>query len=184
MIKDDTDFRNDPIAELIEAETQGALSKFLAEDFEAKVRARIPAVPSRKRSVLTPRRRALPAWIAAAALILVGVALLLLPPEKKQGPQMASTIEHLLRQAPGMGGVIDLAAARLQVEEDRFSPAESAIVSALLAGRQSAAAPRKSAPKTKSSDEAKRPRPLGLEEMYKILFIDKSVERVLTLISS
>jgi len=35
-----------------------------------------------------------------------------------------------------------------------------------------------------ASEAAAPSRPLGIEEMFKILFIDRSVERALTLISS
>lgn len=173
------------IDHLIAAETESALDKFRGGDFAGRVRRKIDTGPP-------PRRRrfaflgAVPraAWVAMTAAVLVGAALLLFPPEKKQRSQIASTIEDFLRQAPVSQEVESPAAKRPRAEEDRVSPAETAIVTALLAGKQSASAALKSAPGPKSSGEAKRLRPLGLEEMYKILFIDKSVERVLKLMSS
>jgi len=185
MTPDRPDDANHLIDRLVAAESNDALAEFRTKDFAAAVRMKIAtSSPPRKRRFAFLGAVPLPARIAGAAAVLVGVALLLSPPGKKQGSQMTSAIEDLLRQAPVSQEVESPAAKRSRVEKDRVSPAETAIVAALLAWKQSAAAAQESVPETKPSGEAKRLRPLGLEEMYKILFIDKSVERVLKLVSS
>ena len=186
MTPDRPDDTNDLIDRLVAAESNDALAEFRTKDFAAAVRKKMAAgPPPRKRRFAFLGAVPRPARIAGvAALIFIGVALLLLPPGKKQERLMASTIESLLLHAPGGGEVEAPGALRSPEDAPTPSPTESAIVRAILAGKESASAVAKSGPDARVPAPAKRPRPLGWEEMYKILFIDKTVERVLTLMSS
>jgi hypothetical protein len=181
----DPNSQSDVIEQVIAAETERALARFRTKDFAADVQKRIAAgSPPKKRRFRILGAVPRPVWIAFAVAIVAGAGLLLLSPGRKQRPQMASTIERLLLHLPDWDKAESPSDLPRDDEAGVFSPMQTAIVQALLAGRKSAAATPPAFQEAKPAGEVKRLPPLGLEEMYKILFIDKSVERVLALISS
>ncbi len=167
---------------LIRAEEEASLARFRAGDFEAEVRKRVEAADGSK-TESRPRGLRRPAWAlagAAAGVLIVAAGLLLL--RSPDGPSaMVRSIEQSLTGAPG----IEALAADRSVGRDasESAPGESDAVhlaAALASGRTGGTG------STESRRTAPRPdaRPLSLEEIYKIVMVDKSIERALSLITS
>jgi hypothetical protein len=176
----DTDKKADEviIRELVKAEEEAALARFRANRFQERLNEKLgtadaqPTLPSFFHAI--PR----PVWISATALLLVAGTLLSLRPFKAPASNGTMTVASFLRQLPGMQ-VIEKTP---QISEFSFPPG-SALgeeINAALSGpnAQPGAVPtlgRNSAfitidPKIK---------PMGLEELYNILIVNKSVEHVL-----
>jgi hypothetical protein len=173
MTTDDFKRQDDLIERLITAEADEALEKFRSGDFAEKVRTRIESVELPPKKRFAPLSgRFWPTWAAIAGGIVIAAAVLFWSKATGPGPDMAAVIESFIRLEPAVRAV------------ESPAPSPPAIVSALLAGRQSAIPPKRTAPDANAPVRVGRPAPLGLEEMYKILFVDKSIERVLALMSS
>ena len=172
---------DETIDRLIAAETESALAKFRAGDFNARVQRRIEArtpAPVKRSAFLgiIPK----PAWIAAATavVVLAAAAVLFFSPVKERKPLMASAIEQLILHAPAAENAGIPPVQKPGESSPTLSPMESTIVRALLAGK--AGASRQRMPEAR----VLRIPSLSLEEKVKILLIDKSVERVLALMTS
>jgi hypothetical protein len=163
---------------LIKAEEEAALGRFRTSRFPERLGENL-----RTRGTQPGRPAFFPAisrpiWISAAALLLVAGTLLSLRPFKAPASNGTMTVASFLRQLPGMQ-VIEKTP---QISEFSFPPG-SALgeeINAALSGpnAQPGAVP------TLGRDSAfimidPKIKPMGLEELYNILIVNKSVERVL-----
>jgi hypothetical protein len=169
---------------LIRAEENAALARFRAKDFEANVRRRIGDASQGETERPFCRIMARPAWITVAGgilLIAVGFIVFRRPAPK---PDLARSIEDILRLAPGIEALeAGFSAGGRALEATAAAPDANKLAALIAWSMRSGAAP------SAGSNEAvpRKPRemrPLDLEEVYQILFIDKSIERVLTLVTS
>ena len=168
---------------LIRSEEDAALARFRSEDFESKVRRRIAAASPGENDRPIGRIFTRPVWIAAAAgilLIAVGIAVLHRPAPR---PDLARSIEGILRLAPGIEALeAGLWAGGGETETVSAAP-DARNLAALLIGGMSSAAARSAAAGADVPRKSREARPLSLEEMYRIVSVDKSIERVLMLVS-
>ena len=172
----------DLIGPIIAEEQRAALTRFRASSFEAGIQERIDAIPpaERRRGIgayLSPAGwGAVAGGLAACALLLA----ILLPPAAEKA-DIARSIERFLERNPevlvqlsgtsGIGGGLDPAG--------NASSGLSAILAGIRGERNTSVEQKRIGPLVSGPFG----RPLSLEEMYKILFIDMSIERVLALIS-
>ncbi len=182
---DHTDETNkDVIEKLIAMEEEESLARFRASDFETKVRTKVRQLSGREgRHSL---RRAVPtaAWVSLAAVMLAGAVILVILPKKTSGPDMAQMIADVLRQTPRIQTMKENARIETAPENKVASPMEQGFRSVLLAGIQSPGSDRSLNPNSPPASAKPKSRFLSLEETYKILVIDKAVERFLALIPS
>jgi hypothetical protein len=167
---------------LIRAEESAALARFRAGDFEADVRKRIAGAPRVERERPFGRILARPAWIAIAAgilLIAVGLALFRRPAPK---PDLARSIEDILRLAPEIDTLEAGFSAGGRAPEATAVAPEADNLAALIARSRSFGEARSSG-RGESVPRKREIRPLSLEEIYRIVSVDKSIERVLMLVS-
>ena len=172
------------IEKLIAMEEEESLAKFRASDFEAKARKRIGGISGRKGRSSLWRTVPAAAWVSLAAVMLAGTVILLILPKKAPGPDMAQMIADILVQSPPIRVPADHAPAETAPQNEVASPMGRKILSVLLGGSQNSESDRslnRSSPPTSAQPKS---RSLSLEETYKILIIDKAVERFLALISS
>lgn len=168
---------------LIDVEVSAALAKFRSGDFDAAVRKNIGEMKIQKSGISPSRGLRRPVWIAAGLGLLAGILTLTILFQKSPRPDMAQAIKNALQRAPGILALERHPSERLLAREEIPSFLNNEIQSALRLRR------RKPAQAGPSEEDAATPgkiqnlRPLTLEEIYKILVIDKSVERVLALIS-
>jgi hypothetical protein len=180
-----TDQSNQHVLEqLIAAEEKESLAAFRASDFEAKVRKKVQDVSGRKGHP-SPRRAApAAAWVRAAAVMLAGAVILLTLAKKEPGPTMTQMITDILSQTQPNRILADHAPAETAPQSEAASPMERRILAALRAGAQGPEAERLSGRSARPASIKPGSGSLSLEETYKILIIDKAVERFLSLISS
>jgi len=167
---------------LIRAEESAALARFRSEDFESHVRRRITVSPKEKARPFG-RMLARPVWIAAAGgilLIAVGISLLRRPAPK---PDLARSIEGILRLAPDFRALEVGLGARSRGSEAAAAAPDASNLAALIVGGMSSAATRSAEPGAEVMRKSRETRPLSLEEIYRIVTVDKSIERVLMLVS-
>jgi hypothetical protein len=166
------------VRQIVEAEAKAALARFRAGRFQERLNEKLgtadaqPARPSFFRAV--PR----PIWISAAALVLVGAALLGLRLPRAPASNGAMTVASFLRRLPLM-----------QAMEKTPQISEfSALPGSPLGEKIHAALSRPNAQPGASNGLRSRAfksinldtKPMDLEELYDILIGKKSVERVLT----
>jgi len=174
------EIENDRIQRLIAEEENTALAKFRACDFEANVRKRIAEIPARKSGPSFRQILPIPAWVAiAVGLLFTGLVVVFLS-QKTPRSNMAHTIEAVLGQTDGFLAKRYDAAERRQPGGEVVSAADNFLTDVL----RNASSARNPASPLPAPAKTPRVKPLRLEEIYRILFIDKSIERVLTLISS
>jgi hypothetical protein len=171
---------------LIDAEVDAALAKFRTSDFEPRLRQKARA-ESEGRSV-SARLRTLPvwAWPAAAAVVFsCGLILLssLTSSRRPPLPDLAVTVENILRRAPGYHALERGEAGLPRAVEESPSPMNVQVRTALLKARRSAASMPLTDEARASSGKSSKRRPMTLEEIYRVLFLDRSIERVLALTS-
>jgi len=174
---------NGELERLIRAEVDAALAEFRAADFEADFRRRIRERTGRKSGPVP--LRALPAAAAiAAALMAIGAGLLLfLRPWRSPQGNIITAIETVLGPTPGGQALERKGMEPSRPAEVSPSPMSSQILIALMRAHQSPAAVMQTDRSKPSAGGSRRSRPMTLEEMYRILFIDRSIERVLALTS-
>jgi hypothetical protein len=175
------EIEKDKIRRLIAAETDPALAKFRKIDFEANVRKRIGEIPARKSGISFGRILPIPVWVAIAAVLLVAGIVVVSVFQKTPRPNMAQTIEAVLGKTDGFLARRYDVIERSQPDGDVGLAAGDNFLAAALRNASSA---QNHAPQSPAPAKTPRVRPLRLEEIYKILFIDKAIEHVLTLISS
>jgi hypothetical protein len=182
MSRRDKKNEEETIKDLIEAEAEAALAQFRASKFKELLEKRIQlasTAPSRSSFFrLIPR----PVWVSMAVLFLFGALLtyrFLRAPE----PKASLTVENFLRQLPGMQAiekeprqVYHLISRPTSYLENGFA----VVISNPHAQSGGAIIPR---PDHGFLAINLKTEPMHLEELYGILIINKSVERVLTVIS-
>jgi len=176
--------KEEPFESLIRAEENAALARFRAGDFEAEVRKRIGRARRVKPERPFGRILARPAWIAAAGgmlLIAVGFALLRRPAPK---PDLARSIEGIFRMAPEIDALEAGSSAHIRIPEATAAAPDANNLAALIAGSMSSGAARSAGQGDAAPRKPRGTRPLSLEEIYRIVSVDKSIERVLKLVSS
>ncbi len=175
---------HDSIERLIDAEIDDSLNKFRSGDFEAHVRRSLRGMTAQKsgRKFATVIFR--PLWIAAALVLLAGAMAILILYSKTPKAAMAQAIESVLQQTPGI-----LARENRDLEGSRaaeptiLDPLNRRIRQMLTIGRRDSESPPLPGEGTTSPGIERKMRPMTIEETYKILIIDKSIERALALIS-
>jgi hypothetical protein len=174
---------DESLERLIDAEVDSALAKFKSGDFEGDVRRKIREIPERKN--ILARLRALPGavWMAIAAIVFAGGLTLLVHPQKTPGTDVALIIENVLRQTLGSQDQERREPEPLQAPEEISSPLNGQIMTALTRVRQNSRSSLLPGGGQAPTGKVQRLRPMTLEETYRILFIDKSIERALALIS-
>lgn len=172
------------ISELIAAEEGDALSKFRASHFEDRLRRRIKvdlAQPSRPPALRAALR---PVWISAAVLIVLGGAALVVLRSRIPAPQSAVTVENALRLLPGIRAIEEQWPRRVDIAPLPSSSLDQSIAAVLSTGIKLDGTPPipDRHPAARSFDPDRKP--LDLQELYELLMMNKSIERVLTLVSS
>jgi hypothetical protein len=183
MGKPERKTEDDAIRELIEAEEKPALDRFRASHFEERLEQRIKSASGPARRPSLSRAIPRPVWVLLAALILLGGALLTFRFRRTPASDGRAAVEAALRQLPGMQAIEKEPRPVSDLSSPPTSLLEKGIIAALSSPNvQSGAAP---IPRRNRGFVAINPRrePLDLEELYNILVVNKSVERVLTLIS-
>jgi len=178
-----SEIHDESLERLIDAEVDSALAKFRSGNFERDVRRKIREIPQRKH--VLARLRALPGAVrmAIAAILFAGGLILLIHPQKTPGTDVAIVIENVLRQTLGSQAQERGEPEPLQALEEVSSPMNGQIMTALMRVRQNSASTLLPGRGQAPASQGQRLRPMTLEETYRILFIDKSIERALALIS-
>ena len=171
---------------LIDVEVNAALARFRKGDFESRLRQK--AREGNEGRSAPVRLRALPAWAwpaAAAVVFACGFILItsLTSSRRPPRPDLAITVENILRQAPGYQALEREGVVSPRATQERLSPLNGRILTALLTVRQGPASIPLSDEVPASAGKGFKRRPMTLEEIYRILFIDRSIERVLALTS-
>jgi len=168
---------------LIDAEVGRALDTFRAGDFEADIRRRIRERGGREGAPARPRALQVTAWVATAAILLAGGMILLTHVRRTPRAGLGVAIETVLRRAPG-SLILEWEASRFpRAAEETSRPMNGQILTALMKAHHSSASISLPDKAGASPGTGRRLRPMTLEETYRILFIDRSIERVLALTS-
>jgi hypothetical protein len=170
------------IEDLIAAEEKEALARFRAGDFRSQIENRLKSAADHKRQPFHPRLVIQPVWAGVAVLIILGTAILPRILHQRPRPDFAPTMENVLRLMPGFLAIEDSVPLPSEMRASATSSWEKTIAAALSRPAAEAAKSQIRSPES-NSGQIRRGRPLSLEEIYKILFMEKSVERVLSLIS-
>jgi hypothetical protein len=176
--------KTDVIEKLIAMEEEDSLVKFRASDFGTKIRRSVRDSVEGKERFSRWREAPAAAWVSLASVILISAVVVLIIPQKTPGPNMAQMIADVLGQSPPIRALADDAPAETAPQNEVASPMERRILSALLAWIQGPESDRLSGQSTRPASIKPKSGPLSLEETYKILNIDKAVERFLTLMTS
>jgi len=183
---DDLERKNDSdlISDLIAAEEEDAIARFRDSHFEDRLRSRI-----RKDLARAPRPRAFravlkPAWISAVVLVVLGSAVLIVLRSRPPAPQSVITVESALRLLPGIQALEKQETGGLDMVSSSNSALDQSIA-AILSTRvmQDGRYPVRDQPPAAGSFDPQK-KPLNLQELYDLLIMNRSVERVLTLVSS
>ncbi|MDP2913994.1 MAG: hypothetical protein Q8O91_00920 [Candidatus Aminicenantes bacterium] len=178
------EMNHDSIERLIDAEVNDSLSKFRSGDFEAHVRSSLRGMTAQKSGRKFETVIFRPFWIAAALVLLAGAMAILILFPKTPRAAMAQAIESVLQQTPG---ILALENRNLEGSREAEStipdPIGSRIREALMSGRRDSDSPPLPGEGLTSPGIGRKTRPMTIEETYKILIIDKSIERVFALIS-
>jgi hypothetical protein len=172
------------VESLIESEEKAGLARFRSGDFEADVRKRIEATATRKGDIPAARQLPRPAWLVVAGCVLAaGLALVFLLPTSPR-PDIARTIEKALAQGTEIQALWDVTSKQAQAGDELAPLPNKTIMTAVTYLIQNASLEKNPASAPSPAGSKPAVRPLGLEGIYKILIIDKSVERVLAFLSS
>jgi hypothetical protein len=181
MGETDGKHNEDAMEELIEAQLEAALARFRASHFRERLERRIqPAVtPTSHTSLLRAVPR--PVWVLTAFVILLGGSFLVDRFLRTPAPGASPTIETFLRQLPGMQAIENRPRPVSGPETLPPSLLEKQVASALASAAPPTRMPPESEPcGTPLSLIRRQAKPLALQELYDILILDRSVERVLT----
>jgi len=170
------------IEDLIAAEEKEALARFRAGDFRAHIENKLKSAADQKRPPFHSRLVIQPVWAGAAVLIILGTAILPRILNQRPRPDFAPAVENVLRLMPGFQAIEGF--VRLP-SEMRASPASSweKTIADALSRASPGVSPNQGRTPEPRTGQLPGTRPLGLEELYRLLFMEKSVERVLALIS-
>ncbi len=169
----------DTIREIVEADEQRALDRFRSRRFDERLKKSLadpaanPPRPEGFRPVLWP------ALVSLAVLIVMAAAAFWLLRPRARAGHGGAVVEAFLHGLPGLQAIEHPAPSRRVVSAAPGSPLErniAAVISVPIATSTLPGSPRdREFSAIKPGSE-----PLGLERVYEILIIDKSVERVLT----
>jgi hypothetical protein len=172
----------DTIKEIVEAEERRALDRFRSNRFGERLKKSLadqaarPFRPEGFRSVLRP------ALVSLAILIVMAAAAVWLLRPRTRAITGGAAIEAFLHGLPGLQAIENPPRPLSVVSPVPGSPLEKSIATVLSGPSESSASPGSSRSREFSAIKPGS-EPLGLERVYEILVIDKSVERVLTDIS-
>jgi hypothetical protein len=169
------------IRELIEVQEKEALARFRAGHFRERLEKRIQQTGAQTSRPSLLQAFPSPVWVSLALLALLGGALLtqrfLL---RAPVPVARLSIEHFLRQLPGMQAIEKQPRELSGPKALPPSFLEKLIADALTSPAHSAKVTPKPSPYRHVSPNSKPAGPQSLRQIYDILLIDKAVERVLT----
>jgi hypothetical protein len=172
----------DAIREIVESEKERMLARFRSSRFGERLNRNLaepsgsPHLPARVRPVLRP------VWVALAGLIIMAAsaAWFLLP--RTRAARGRPVIEALFHGLPGLQAIENPPPPLSPVSLATGSPLEKNIAS-VLSGPAAMKSPQGPERTGRLSAVETSSEPLGLERVYEILVIDRSVERVLADIS-
>jgi hypothetical protein len=178
MTNDDRESRPDAIERLIADEDAEALVEFRTRDFPDLVERRIAEAGRRRRPAFSGRFLR-PVTVVAAAVLACAVIAYLVLPHGSSVNESAAMIQRALQGMPGLQPPDKAAAGDADAgsASGSASPLSFAAVLASAYG-EITAGEREGAGASDPAGERRAPR-LSLREKYKILIIEKSVERVL-----
>jgi hypothetical protein len=182
----DPERRNDGdlISKLIAAEEENALARFRASHFEDRLRSRIVTGLARRSRPPGFRAGLRPVWISAVGLVVLGSLVLVFLLHRPQVPRSVITVEIALRHLPGIQALEMQPPGGLDITSLSDSPLDQSIAIFLSTWIRPERTPpvgdRRPAVPSFNPDR----KPLDLQELYDWLIMNKSVERVLTLVSS
>jgi hypothetical protein len=170
------------ITGLIEAEEKAALARFRSSHFEERLKKRIESADTPSRPFSFPGIPR-PVWISIAVLILLGGALLLHRLFRVPAPDANLTIENFLRQLPGIQAIENRTASPPGATPVTVTSLNE-VLAVFMANPRT---PMNSSPNPRRhqgfSSINPKAEPMDLRDIYDILIINKSVERVLTAVS-
>lgn len=184
MTNDKPEAKDGSLESLIGAEADAALARFRSGDFEADIRKRIEKAPRTKPQPRYVPILIRPVWAAIAAslfVIALGFALFYRPAPRAD---LARSIEKMLRLAPGIETLEAGFSAPDRTPRAVSDVPDAIHLAAVIAGSANPSPAQPSGRDEAAPQKLRDVRPLSLEEIYKILSIDKSIERVLALITS
>jgi hypothetical protein len=170
------------IDNLIAAEEKEALARFRAGDFRSRIENRLISAADQKHPPFYSRLIIRPAWAGAAVVIILGTAVLFRIVHQKPQPLFAPTVENALRLMPGFRAIEGSPPLSPEMRVATASSWEKTIGDALSRRSAGVSLNRSGTPEPRTGGISGS-RPLGLAEIYRMLFMEKSVERVLSLIS-
>jgi len=173
----------DLIEKLIGAEEEAALRKFRAGDFQARLEKRIQKKEGEKHRLSFFRQNPKLVWGAAGLLVAAGVIVFLVIPRHPPSEVTVKTLENVLSQMPGFQAIERQPSVNLNSQTILPAPLEAFFVSVLSEIEKQKASKESMEAKSPNPYEGYKPPPLDLQKKYEILIIEKSVERVLSLIS-
>lgn len=175
----------DSIKETIEAEEDGALTKFRSSRFGERLQRRI-ADQAATSPVAAGYHSALrPVWVSLAVLVILAAAAVWLLRARQQTIPGAAPVEAALHGLPGLEAIENPPRPLPRASSPTASPFEMDVTSVLSFSRGTGRAPTPGSARDRgfsAIDPASEP--LGLRRVYEILVIDRSVERVLSDIST
>jgi hypothetical protein len=182
MTKRDKNKDEAKIRELIEAEEIAALERFRSSHFperlviEIRSAAMLLSRPSPFRAIQRP------IWISAAVAVLLGSAALLSLLRRPPAPNGSLIVENFLRKLPGIKAIENRPETLPAASPVTVSFLDKALA-AFMANPQTSlsASPDPRHQRGFASIDPKA-EPMDLRDIYDILIINKSVERVLTAI--
>lgn len=170
------------IEDIIAAEEKEALARFRACDFLSHIEKRLQSLPAESFRSRLRRMIWRPAWVVILGVALLGGMALRLVIHRSPRPNFSATIEQALHRMPGFQAIEGSVPLPSEMRASATSSWEKRIADALSRPSAEAAKSQIRSPESRAG-QIRRGRPLSLEEIYKILFMEKSVERVLSLIS-
>lgn len=171
----------DIIEKLIAEEKEVALRRFRAGDFSSRVRALTQA--KRKGRSLSSLRLRIPlaAWGGAALLVVLGIIAFFIFTPRTPQTSATQTIENFLRQTPAVQGLTRSQEFSTKEVETGASRFKESIVMALSSSGRNQLSEKTGQDKLVPDSRSPQMPHLDLENMYRILIREKSIERVLSL---
>jgi hypothetical protein len=173
----------DLIEKLIRAEEEDALRKFRASDFQARLEKRIQKKEGEKHRLSFFRQNPKLIWGAAGLLLAAGVIVFLAIPRHAPSEVTVKTLENVLSQMPGFQAIERQPSVNLNSQTIPPAPLEAFFAFVLSQLEKEKASIEFAETASPNPYEGRKAPPLDLQKKYEILIIEKSIERVLSLIS-
>ncbi|OGD18404.1 MAG: hypothetical protein A2W03_06755 [Candidatus Aminicenantes bacterium RBG_16_63_16] len=167
------------IREIVEADERRALDRFRSNRFAERLKKSLadPAARTLRPEGFRPALR--PVWGSLAILIVMAAAAVWLLRPRTRAITGGAVVEAFLHGLPGLQAIENPPRPLSAVSPGPGSLFEKNIAAVLSGPPGSSASPGSSRSRELSAVKPGS-QPLGLERVYEILIIDKSVERVLT----